>query len=114
MAGECHPARHRSRRAAAASTGVERSHARTRRFLWHGLDDAGREADVRLPFTKMHGIGNDYVYVDAFANPVADPARAARLVSPRTTAIGSDGLILICPSDVADVRMERYNADCSR
>jgi diaminopimelate epimerase len=69
---------------------------------------------VRLPFTKMHGIGNDYVYVDAFANPVADPARVARLVSPRTTAVGSDGLILICPSDVADCRMEMYNADGSR
>jgi len=69
---------------------------------------------VRLPFTKMHGIGNDYVYVDAFAHRVADPARVARLVSPRTTAIGSDGLILICPSDVADCRMEMYNADGSR
>jgi diaminopimelate epimerase len=69
---------------------------------------------VRLPFTKMHGIGNDYVYVDAFANRVADPARVAQLVSPRKTAIGSDGLILICPSSVADCRMEMYNADGSR
>jgi diaminopimelate epimerase len=69
---------------------------------------------VRLPFTKMHGIGNDYVYVDAFANTVADPARVARAVSPRNTGIGSDGLILICPSDVADCRMEMYNADGSR
>jgi len=69
---------------------------------------------VRLPFTKMHGIGNDYVYVDAFANAVADPARVARLVSPRNTSIGSDGLILICPSQVADCRMEMYNADGSR
>jgi len=69
---------------------------------------------VRLPFTKMHGIGNDYVYVDAFATKVADPARVARLVSPRNKGIGSDGLILICPSDVADCRMEMYNADGSR
>jgi diaminopimelate epimerase len=69
---------------------------------------------MRLPFTKMHGIGNDYVYVDAIRTPVADPARVARLVSPRRTGIGSDGLILICPSSVADCRMEMYNADGSR
>jgi diaminopimelate epimerase len=69
---------------------------------------------VRLPFTKMHGIGNDYVYVDAFANTVMDPVHVAREVSPRRTGIGSDGLILICPSSVADCRMEMYNADGSR
>lgn len=69
---------------------------------------------MRLPFTKMHGIGNDYVYVDAFAHQVPDPARVARLVSPRRTGIGSDGRILICPSSVADARMEMYNADGSR
>ena len=64
-----------------------------------------------LRFTKMHGIGNDYVYVDCFAQHVADPASLARLVSPRRTAIGSDGVILICPSPGADCRMEMYNAD---
>ncbi|HZR82493.1 MAG TPA: diaminopimelate epimerase [Candidatus Binatia bacterium] len=69
---------------------------------------------MRLPFTKMHGIGNDYVYVNAFETQVPDPPRIARLVSPRRTAIGSDGLILIAPSRVADVRMEMYNADGSR
>ncbi len=67
-----------------------------------------------LPFVKMHGIGNDYVYIDCFAHRVADPAALARRVSPRTTGIGSDGLILICPSEVADCRMEMYNADGSR
>ena len=67
-----------------------------------------------LPFVKMHGIGNDYVYVDCFAHRVADPAALARRVSPRRTGIGSDGLILICPSDRADCRMEMYNADGSR
>jgi len=67
-----------------------------------------------LPFTKMHGIGNDYVYVDCFAQRVADPASLARQVSPRRTGVGSDGLILICPSDVADCRMEMYNADGGR
>ena len=69
---------------------------------------------MRLRFTKMHGIGNDYVYVNAFDCPVPDPARAAQLVSPRRTAIGSDGLILVAPSSTADVRMEMYNADGSR
>ena len=69
---------------------------------------------VTIPFTKMHGIGNDYVYVDRFENQVADPSALARRVSPRNTGIGSDGLILIAPSSVADCRMEMYNADGSR
>ncbi len=73
-----------------------------------------KRGTMRLPFTKMHGIGNDYVYVNAFETPVPNAADVARLVSPRHTAIGSDGLILIAPSDTADVRMEMYNADGSR
>jgi diaminopimelate epimerase len=67
-----------------------------------------------LPFVKMHGTGNDYVYVDCFAHAVPDAAALARRISPRRTGIGSDGLILICRSDVADARMEMYNADGSR
>ncbi len=67
-----------------------------------------------IPFTKMHGIGNDYVYVDCFDQAVADPSALARTVSPRNTGVGSDGLILICPSEVADCRMEMYNADGGR
>jgi len=62
----------------------------------------------------MHGIGNDYVYVDCFSQTVSAPAQLAERVSPRRTAIGSDGLILICPSQIADCRMEMYNADGSR
>ena len=69
---------------------------------------------MRIPFTKMHGIGNDYVYVDAFKTKLDDPPEVARIVSPRHTAIGSDGLILIAPSEVGDCRMEMYNADGSR
>ena len=69
---------------------------------------------AHLRFTKMHGIGNDYVYVDCFTQSVADPAGLARRVSPRHTGIGADGVILICPSDTADCRMEMYNADGSR
>jgi len=62
----------------------------------------------------MHGLGNDYVYVNAFEQQVADPAEVARKVSDRHRGIGSDGLILVAPSKVADVRMEMYNADGSR
>jgi len=62
----------------------------------------------------MHGLGNDYVFVDCFAETVADPAELARLISDRHRGVGGDGLILIRPSDVADVRMEMYNADGSR
>ena len=68
-----------------------------------------------MRFTKMHGIGNDYVYVNCFEEPLpADPAELARRVSDRHFGIGSDGLILICPSDSgADARMRMYNADGS-
>jgi diaminopimelate epimerase len=62
----------------------------------------------------MHGIGNDYVYVDGAREKLADPAGVARFVSDRHFGIGSDGLILINPSDVADFEMEMYNADGSR
>jgi diaminopimelate epimerase len=66
-----------------------------------------------MKFTKMHGIGNDYVYVNGFQERVADPAAVARVVSDRHTGIGGDGLILILPSDKADVRMRMFNADGS-
>ena len=69
-----------------------------------------------MRFTKMHGIGNDYVYVDGFAEAVADPPAVARRVSDRHVGIGSDGLILIVPPDPAadaHVRMRMYNADGS-
>jgi len=66
-----------------------------------------------MRFTKMHGIGNDYVYVNGFVEKIADPAAVARVVSDRHFGIGSDGLILILPSDKADVRMRMFNADGS-
>src|SRR4051812_42248306 len=66
-----------------------------------------------MKFTKMHGIGNDYVYVNGFEQTVADPESVARKVSDRHYGIGSDGLILILPSDKADVRMRMFNADGS-
>src|SRR5688572_5629443 len=69
-----------------------------------------------MKFTKMHGIGNDYVYVNAFAESVANPADVARKVSDRHFGIGSDGLILILPPTQpgrADVRMRMFNIDGS-
>ncbi len=67
-----------------------------------------------MQFTKMHGAGNDYVYVNCFAQALkGDPARLAIAVSDRHKAIGADGLILICPSEVADARMRMFNADGS-
>jgi diaminopimelate epimerase len=66
-----------------------------------------------MHFTKMHGLGNDYVYVNGFEEHVADPAAVARAVSDRHFGIGSDGLILILPSTRADCRMRMFNADGS-
>lgn len=61
----------------------------------------------------MHGIGNDYVYVNGFEQAVRDPSALAKTVADRHTGIGGDGLILILPSDKADVRMRMFNADGS-
>jgi len=66
-----------------------------------------------MRFTKMHGIGNDYVYVNGFAETVADPSALAQKISDRHFGVGSDGLILILPSTKADVRMRMFNADGS-
>ena len=67
-----------------------------------------------MRFTKMHGLGNDYVYIDTVNGPMpADPAALSRSVSDRHFGIGSDGLILIGPSSVADARMRMFNADGS-
>ena len=66
-----------------------------------------------MKFTKMHGCGNDYVYVDCTQTMLSDPGAAAVKVSDRHFGIGGDGLILICPSERADFRMAMYNADGS-
>ena len=67
----------------------------------------------KLHFTKMHGTGNDYVYVNLFTEQVDDASKLAVFVSDRHFGIGSDGLILIAPSKTADCRMIMYNADGS-
>jgi len=68
-----------------------------------------------MRFTKMHGAGNDYVYVDCFETPIpADPAGLARRISDRHFGVGGDGLILICPHEQADAEMRMFNADGSQ
>ena len=67
-----------------------------------------------MKFTKMHGIGNDYVYVNCFEETVENPSEVSKKVSDRHFGIGSDGLILIKPSEKADFEMEMYNADGSQ
>ncbi len=66
-----------------------------------------------IPFTKMHGIGNDYIYIDTHTQQVKDPSKLAVEMSDRNFGIGADGLILIMPSSEADFRMRMFNADGS-
>ena len=67
-----------------------------------------------MKFTKMQGLGNDYVYVNCFEEKIDNPPELARRISDRHFGVGSDGLIMINPSDRADFEMEMYNADGSR
>lgn len=67
-----------------------------------------------MKFTKMQGLGNDYVYVNCFQETIPNPPETARKISNRNFGVGSDGLIMINPSKTADFEMEMYNADGSR
>lgn len=67
----------------------------------------------KINFTKMHGIGNDYIYINCFKEQIDDPEELSRIMSPRRTSVGSDGIILICPSDKADAKMRIFNLDGS-
>ncbi|NLY44135.1 MAG: diaminopimelate epimerase [Clostridiaceae bacterium] len=66
-----------------------------------------------MKFTKMHGIGNDYVYVNGFEETVEDPSKVAIKISDRHFGVGSDGLVLILPSETADFKMRMFNSDGS-
>ena len=69
---------------------------------------------MKIPFTKMHGCGNDYIYFNCLeSNKIADPQALSIQLSDRHFGIGGDGIILILPSDVADARMRMFNADGS-
>lgn len=67
-----------------------------------------------IKFYKMHGIGNDYIFVDGFSKGIDNPSDLSIKLSDRHFGIGSDGLVLILPSDVADCKMDMYNADGSQ
>ncbi len=68
---------------------------------------------MKLNFTKMHGCGNDYIYFNCFEQSIDNPEELSVRLSDRHFGIGGDGIILICPSDVADARMRMFNADGS-
>ncbi len=68
---------------------------------------------AKIKFTKMQGIGNDYVYINCFNQEVKNPSDLAIKMSPRRFSVGADGVILICPSDVADAKMRMFNLDGS-
>lgn len=67
----------------------------------------------KLAFTKMHGCGNDYIYFNCFEDPVENPEELAVRLSDRHKGVGGDGVILICPSHIADVQMRMFNLDGS-
>ena len=79
----------------------------------HYVRVPGTGAKQKITFTKMHGCANDYVYIDCFQNDIQNYAELAIYLSDRHTGIGGDGVIYICPSDVADARMRMYNLDGS-
>lgn len=68
---------------------------------------------MNIPFTKMHGLGNDYHFIDGFKFQIGDPAELSRQMSHRHLGAGADGIILVLPSDTADFRMRIFNADGS-
>ena len=68
---------------------------------------------MKMEFTKMHGTGNDYVYVNCMEQELPNPGAISEYISHRRFGIGSDGLIMICKSDVADFKMRMFNADAS-
>ena len=68
---------------------------------------------MRINFTKMHGCGNDYIYVDCTRAELPDPGVISAVMSPRHHSVGADGLVLICRSNVADFKMRMFNLDGS-
>ena len=68
---------------------------------------------MKIPLTKMQGIGNDYIYVNCMSGEYFDPAELSAVMSPRHMSVGADGLVLICSSDIADAKMRMFNADGS-
>ena len=72
-----------------------------------------KKEKVKLPFTKMSACSNDYIYINCFENEVSSPEFLSIYLSDRHNGVGGDGVILICPSDVADAQMRMFNRDGS-
>ena len=68
---------------------------------------------MKIPFTKMHGIGNDYIYVNCMKEELPNPNDVSFVMSPRHFSVGADGLVMICSSEIADAKMRMFNADGS-
>ena len=68
---------------------------------------------AKMKFTKMHGTGNDYIYINGFENRVDNPSELSLRLSDRHKGIGSDGLVMILPSEVGDFKMRMFNSDGS-
>jgi len=68
---------------------------------------------MKLRFTKMHGIGNDYIYFNCLEFDLENPEEVSKKLSPRHFSVGADGIVMICPSDIADAKMRIFNADGS-
>lgn len=68
---------------------------------------------MKIPFTKMHGCGNDYIYINCFEHTIDAPNTLSQRISDRHFGIGGDGIVLICPSNIADAKMRMFNIDGS-
>ncbi|WP_144511861.1 diaminopimelate epimerase [Bacillus sp. FJAT-22090] len=68
---------------------------------------------MNIPFTKMHGCGNDYIYINCFERTIEHPEQLSKIISDRHFGIGGDGIVLICPSENADAKMRMFNIDGS-
>ena len=66
---------------------------------------------MKIEFTKMHGIGNDYIYINCMQGMQFDPSDLSVKMSARRFSVGADGVVCICPSQTADARMRMFNAD---
>ena len=81
--------------------------------IWQSNADNRKQSPTKLKFVKMHGIGNDYIYFDCLKKTVENPEQLALNLSDRHKGVGGDGIVLICPSKVADAKMRMFNADGS-
>lgn len=81
--------------------------------LLHITFTEGRIKEMKLEFTKMHGCGNDYIYFDCFKQKIDDPNALSIKLSDRHFSIGGDGIVMICPSEIADAKMRMFNIDGS-